>query len=115
MVKPEVPQDEPPTTGCTCGPAAPIGAVPVVNNEIPITDPSHPSRWKNRRRISYLALVSMFVVIGVVLTPFVSIERVVAAEDLLSWYLISMAGLVGSYLGWATAVSMTKYGAGTKQ
>jgi polyferredoxin len=68
----------------------------------PALDPNHPTRWKHRRRMAYLAMLSMLALTGTLLSPWVSEARITAASDILSWFYFAMASIVGAYVGFAT-------------
>lgn len=58
-------------------------------------------RWRNRRRLAWLAFLSML--IGTILLWFVvPINRVSALEEPIVWFYISMLGIVGAYVGFAS-------------
>lgn len=65
-------------------------------------DPNHPSQWKHRRRMAYTSLISIIVVTGVLLGPWVPVDRVEKLSDLISWFYFSLASIVGAYMGFAT-------------
>jgi hypothetical protein len=87
--KPEVPVDD--ETPCDTHTPAPS-----------LTNPSHPSQWKHRRRMAYASLVSIIVVTFILLGPWVPVERVERLSDLISWFYFSLASIVGAYMGFAT-------------
>ena len=78
--------------------------VPPVSNPSPISleDPNNPLRWKHRRRIAYLALVSMLVVTIYVMGPWLELARLEKLNDVISWFYFVMASIVGAYMGFAT-------------
>lgn len=65
-------------------------------------DPNHPARWYHRRRMAYMALYSMFIVTGLMFTPWVPITRLEKLADVIEWFYFSMASIVGAYMGFAT-------------
>lgn len=65
-------------------------------------DPNHPSQWKHRRRMAYMSLISIIAVTGIMLGPWVPVERVEKLSDLISWFYFSLASIVGAYMGFAT-------------
>lgn len=80
-----------------------LNAPPVPTaNTIPVEDPNHPSRWKHRRRMAYVSLVSIIAVTLILLGPWVPVERVDKLSDLISWFYFSLASIVGAYMGFAT-------------
>lgn len=97
--KPAVPVCDDDTPVVAPAPAPTPAPVPVGD---PFEDPNHPARWKHRRRMAYASLVSMIVVTGVLLGPWVPVERVAKLSDLISWFYFAMASIVGAYMGFAT-------------
>ena len=69
---------------------------------VPALDPNHPTRWKHRRRMAYLAMLSMVATTSALLSPWVAESRITAASDVLSWFYFAMASIVGAYVGFAT-------------
>ena len=65
-------------------------------------DPNHPSRWKHRRRMAYMAMYSILVVTIYVLGPWLSVERITALDSIIEWFYLSMVTVVGSYMGFAS-------------
>lgn len=65
---------------------------------------NHPDpklRWKNRRRMAWIALASILVV--TILAFFVVEEsRLKLLGDVINMFYLSMASIVGAYLGFAT-------------
>tara|TARA_Y100000310_G_C20271345_1_gene618176 strand:+ start:215 stop:448 length:234 start_codon:yes stop_codon:yes gene_type:complete len=58
-------------------------------------------RWKNRRRMAWLAMISIIVVTG--LAFFVlPMERLDKLADVITWFYLSMASIVGAYMGLST-------------
>tara|TARA_Y100000310_G_scaffold115139_1_gene113673 strand:- start:1082 stop:1318 length:237 start_codon:yes stop_codon:yes gene_type:complete len=58
-------------------------------------------RWTNRRRMAWLALSSIIVVTG--LAFFVlPIDRLDKLADVITWFYLSMASIVGAYMGLST-------------
>ncbi len=65
------------------------------------TSPNQKSRWKNRRRMAWVALVSILVV--TILAFFVVTEsRLKLLGDVINMFYLSMASIVGAYVGFAT-------------
>lgn len=64
-------------------------------------DPNHPTRWKHRRRMAYIALYSMIGVTSYALT-LMPIQRLSATNEIISWFYFAMASIVGAYVGFAT-------------
>ncbi len=62
-------------------------------------------RFKNRRRMAWMAITSMAVYTAVILTPLINIERIKSLENILDMFYIAMASIVGAYMGFATWAS----------
>ncbi len=63
--------------------------------------PDSKSRWQNRRRMAWIALGSILVV--TVLAFFVVAEsRLKLLGDVINMFYLSMASIVGAYVGFAT-------------
>lgn len=63
--------------------------------------PNQKSRWKNRRRMAWVALVSILVV--TILAFFIVAEsRLKLLGDVINMFYLSMASIVGAYVGFAT-------------
>jgi hypothetical protein len=68
----------------------------------PFEDPNHPTRWVHRRRMAYMSLISIFIVTGYLLGPWVTDTRVDVLSDIIEWFYFSMASIVGAYMGFAS-------------
>jgi len=63
--------------------------------------PDSKSRWQNRRRMAWIALSSILVV--TILAFFVVAEsRLKLLGDVINMFYLSMASIVGAYVGFAT-------------
>lgn len=62
-------------------------------------------KFKNRRRMAWLAMVSMAVYTAVLLTPIIEETRIKSLENILDMFYIAMASIVGAYMGFATWAS----------
>ena len=63
--------------------------------------PNQKSRWQNRRKMAWIALASILVV--TILAFFVVEEsRLKLLGDVINMFYLSMASIVGAYLGFAT-------------
>ena len=63
-------------------------------------------RWKNRRRMAWLSLISMIVVTVLILfTEFVSIERLKVLSEVITWFYFCCASIIGAYMGFTTWAS----------
>lgn len=60
-------------------------------------------RWKNRRRMAWLSLISMFVMTYFVFfTDYIDIERMKVLSDVVTWFYFSCISIVGAYMGFTT-------------
>ena len=59
-----------------------------------------------QRKMAWTSMISMLIVTGLILSPIISNERVVALGDVLPLFYIAQAGIVGAYFG-ATAMMHT--------
>lgn len=59
------------------------------------------TRWKHRRRMAYIALLSMLVVTYWCLFN-IPVERLTVIDNIISWFFITMGSIVGAYVGFAT-------------
>lgn len=62
-------------------------------------------KFKNRRRMAWMAITSMAAYTAVLLTPFIDPERIKSLENVLDMFYIAMASIVGAYMGFATWAS----------
>jgi len=60
------------------------------------------TRFKNRRRMAWLAMWSMVALTTILLSDFVSIERIKAVDNVFEMFYIAMASVVGAYMGFTT-------------
>ena len=58
-------------------------------------------RWRNRRRMAWIALISMLVVTFICLFA-VPTERLTALDSIITFFYLTMSGIVMGYLGFAT-------------
>lgn len=67
-------------------------------------DPSADSGdlWKNRRRMGYIALLSMVAVTAYAMSPWLELDRLKALESVLTWFYTAMASIIASYMGFTT-------------
>ena len=60
-------------------------------------------RWKNRRRMAWLSLISMLLLTYLVLfTNVVSVERLGVLSEVITWFYFSCASVIGMYMGATT-------------
>jgi hypothetical protein len=57
--------------------------------------------WKNRRRMSWVSLISILVVTYLALFH-VPIERLKILEQVITWFYFVMGSIIGAYVGFAT-------------
>lgn len=63
-------------------------------------------RWKNRRRMAWVSLLSMLVVTATILfTDLVEIERLKILTEVITWFYFSCASIIGAYMGFTTWAS----------
>lgn len=62
-------------------------------------------KFKNRRRMAWMAITSMAIYTAVLLTPLIEIARIKSLENILDMFYIAMASIVGAYMGFATWAS----------
>jgi len=63
------------------------------------------TRFKNRRRMAWLAMWSMVATTVIMMTDFIDIERLKAIDNVIEMYYIAMASVVGAYMGFTTWAS----------
>ncbi|HUU88350.1 MAG TPA: hypothetical protein VMX17_11430 [Candidatus Glassbacteria bacterium] len=60
-------------------------------------------RWKNRRRMAWLSLISMILLTFLILfTNIVSVERLSVLGNVITWFYFSCASIIGMYMGATT-------------
>lgn len=63
---------------------------------------SDPKTWKNRRRMAYIALISMVVATAYMMSPYMEMDRLKALEGVITWFYTVMASIVAAYMGFTT-------------
>ncbi len=63
------------------------------------------ARWKNRRKMAWLAMASMVCFTGILLTPFITDERINSLAGVFDAFYFAMASVVGAYMGFTTWAS----------
>jgi len=64
------------------------------------------TRWKNRRRMAWMSLISMLIVTATILfTELVEIERLKVLTEVITWFYFSCASIIGAYMGFTTWAS----------
>ena len=72
-------------------------------NDIELTK----KRWKNRRRMAWLSLISMVTITCLILfTELVPETRLVILKEVITWYYLTCASIIGSYMGFTTLASI---------
>ena len=56
-------------------------------------------RLRAQRRMATAALIAVVGFTGLLMTPLLSVERINALSDLFGLFYISLAGIVGAYMG----------------
>lgn len=63
-------------------------------------------RWKNRRRMAWVSLISMTVITFLILfTNFVPEARLKVLSEVITWYYFCSASIIGAYMGFTTWAS----------
>jgi len=62
-------------------------------------------KWKNRRRMAWVALVAMLCLMCILLFGSISVERIAALKEPITWFFFSMASIIGAYMGFTTWAS----------
>lgn len=63
-------------------------------------------RWKNRRKMAWIALIAMILLMIALLFGPVSIERINTLKEPIIWFFFSMASIIGMYMGATTWASI---------
>lgn len=58
-------------------------------------------RWKHRRRMAYIALLSILLVTYACLFK-IEVKRLDALEVIITWFYVTMGSIIGAYVGFAT-------------
>ena len=73
------------------------------------TKQSYSMRWTNRRRMAWLALISIVVV--TFMTFFmIPIAKLQVLGEVITWFYFTMTAIVGAYMGLTTLSSMKENG-----
>ena len=63
-------------------------------------------RWKNRRRMAWVSLISMlFITFLIFFTDAVSVEKLRVLREVITWFYFSCASIIGAYMGFTTWAS----------
>lgn len=63
------------------------------------------NRFRNRRKMAWLAMVSMVSLTSILLTDLISLERIKVVDNVFEMFYIAMASVVGAYMGFTTWAS----------
>jgi len=67
------------------------------------------ARWKNRRRMAWISLISMILVTCLILfTDLVEESRLQILTEVITWFYFSCASIIGMYMGATTWASVKK-------
>ena len=58
--------------------------------------------FRNRRRMAWISLFAILLVTCALMSPLISVERVKSLEMAITWFYMSMASIVGAYMGFST-------------
>jgi hypothetical protein len=81
------------------GPARGTKVAPTIKGE-KLTVLQNADRWKNRRRMAYMALLGMFVATGLLFFV-VEPKRIEVLQEPIVWFYIAMTSIVGGYIGFS--------------
>lgn len=62
-------------------------------------------RWKHRRQMAYIALYAIIAVMVFILAPSLPIEKITALSDIIIWFFITCASVIGAYVGFSSLAS----------
>lgn len=68
----------------------------------PTTNGNGKIRWKNRRRMAWLSLISIIGLMGLLLTDVIPVERIHALKEPITWFFFAAASIIGAYMGFTT-------------
>jgi hypothetical protein len=64
-------------------------------------------RWQNRRRMAWISLSSMILMTALILfTNLVPNEKLKILSEVITWYYLTCASVVGAYMGFTTYASI---------
>lgn len=67
------------------------------------------NRWKHRRRMAYMAILSVMAVTYFLMFN-IPHEKIKVLENIITWFYITMGSIIGAYLGFATLDDKWKKG-----
>jgi len=59
-------------------------------------------KWKNRRKMAWISLVAMIVVTIILLFAPIPETRLKILSEPITWFYLSMASIIGAYMGFTT-------------
>ena len=62
-------------------------------------------KWSNRRRMAWLAFISMMLVTAALLFAPISEVRIKTLSEPITWFYFAMASIIGAYMGFTTWAS----------
>jgi len=62
-------------------------------------------RWRNRRRMAWISLISMIALMFILLFGPIPDERIKILAEPLTWFFFAMASVIGAYMGFTTWAS----------
>lgn len=65
-------------------------------------------KFKNRRRMAWASMITIVVLTAILVSPYVEDQRIKSLENILDMVYISLASIVGAYMGFATWASKNK-------
>jgi len=68
-------------------------------------------RWKNRRHMAWLSLVSMIVLTTLIIflpESLLPVAKVAVVSDFITWYYFACTGVIGAYMGVTTFAHVKK-------
>lgn len=78
-----------------------------IKTEEQLSNDIEQKRWKNRRRMAWLSLMSIIVItLLILLTDLVSIERLKVLSEVITWFYFCCASVIGAYMGFTTWANM---------
>ena len=63
------------------------------------------NKWRGRRKMGWVALISILAVTALLLFATISEERLKILSEPITWFYFSMASVIGAYMGFTTWAS----------
>ena len=60
------------------------------------------NKFKNRRRMAWLAMCAMVGFTALLMSPYITDDRIKALDSVFSTFYIAMASVIGAYMGFTT-------------